>query len=170
MRAQGIAARNLCYTFFMTRPHPAGDPFQHPFGTLSHYYGDIVRSLFIAASVLAGISVPFFPDMYSAVVVCAPVVVVLLVLAGLMSPQARLIMILSAVAGALGVIFTELTAIGAYDAGYYTLFVVLELLALTFVLALYFAVKDVRAMLTNKIGKEDTDGPVSYDVPPDEVV
>lgn len=139
----------------MTLPHPAGDPYQHPFGTLRHYYGDVVRTIFVAVAIMVGVIVPFSSDLTTGVIVGAPAIVLLLVLAGLTSPHGRVVLALNAIAAGLGVVLTQAIALGAYARELYPLFAFLEFMSVLLMIALYFSVKTVRASVSHKIGKVD---------------
>lgn len=139
----------------MTLPHPAGDPFQHPFGTVAHYYGDIVRALFVAAAIMAGVAIPFSGELTTGAIIGAPAIVILLVLAGLTNPHGKTIVTLDAVVSAAGVVFTQLLALSAYSQEYFPLFAFLEAISIVFMAALYFSVKTLRAMAAHKVGKAD---------------
>lgn len=137
----------------MTLPHRAGDPYQHPFGTLRHYYGDVVRVFFVAVAILTGLSIPFSGDIAAAVLSGVPAIVVLLVLAGLTNPHGKIVLILNVLASAAGLIFTQLIALSSYAGENYIFFALFEFMSVLLMAALYFSVKNVRAMVTNKIGR-----------------
>lgn len=139
----------------MTLPHPAGDPYQEPFGTVPHYYGDAVRMIFVAVSVMIGLTVPFSGDIAVAVLSGAPAIVALLVLAGLTSPHGKLVLILNVFASGAGVIISQIIALSAYTHENLVPFVVFEFMSVLLMAALYFSVKNVRALLTRKIGHID---------------
>jgi hypothetical protein len=139
----------------MTLPHPAGDPYQEPFGTVRHYYGDAVRMIFVAVAILIGLTVPLSGDIAVAVLSGAPVIVGLLVLAGLTHPHGKIILFLNVLASGAGVILSQIIALAAYAQENLVLFVLFEFISVLLMAALYFSVKNVRALLTRKIGHID---------------
>lgn len=139
----------------MTLPHDAGDPFRYPFGTLEHYYGDAVRMLFLAIAILIGAAVPFSGELRTGALIGAPSIVALLVLAGLTNPHGKVILALNALAAGTGVVLSQLIALAAYAAESYPFFALMEFISVLLMVALYFSIKTVRAMATNKIGKID---------------
>ena len=143
----------------MSKIHPIpGDPYIHPFGSVYHFYGDVVRQLFIAAAILIGISVPFSGDIPFAIFVGVPSIIILVVLAGLSNPHGKLILILTAVAAGAAVLIAETLAVYAYASDRLILFAILEAIVLLCLAAMYFSIKDVRAMMMNRIGHFDTAG------------
>lgn len=143
------------YTSHMTLPHGPGDPYQYPFGTVQHYYGDIVRVLFVAVAIMTGVAVPFIGNVLAGAYVGAPAIVALLVLAGLTNPLGRTVLVLDAIVSGFGVILTQLVAIAAFSNGLFPLFAFLEFMSFLLMVALYFSVKTVRAMMAHKIGRPD---------------
>lgn len=137
----------------MTVPHPAADPFRYPFGTLSHYYGDTVRALFLAVAVMVGIAIPFSGELRMGALIGAPSIVALLVLAGLTNPHGKVVLILNALFAGAGVVFTQLIALAAYGAGGYPFFAFIECMSVILMVALYLSIKNVRAMASHRIGK-----------------
>ena len=119
-----------------------------------HYYGDIVRRLFIGAVAAIVISAPFFGG---AIPLLLPLEVIgavaLVILAALTNPKNKTVMIADAGAAAFGIVLYETTALYSYSKGDIWTFLAHEALVLTFVFALYFSTKTVRAMLLGYIGK-----------------
>ncbi len=139
----------------MTLPHPAGDPFRYPFGTLSHYYGDAVRLLFLAVAVMVGVAIPFSGELRMGALIGAPSIVVLLVLAGLTNPHGKIVLVMNAIVAGAGVVFTQLIALAAYGAGGYPFFAFIECMSVLLMVSLYLSIKNVRAMAAHKIGRVD---------------
>ncbi len=128
---------------------------QHPFGTVRHYYGDAVRILFVAAAILTGVAIPLSGELQSGIVLGAPIIVALLVLAGLTNPHGRSVLIANAIASGLGVVISQYIAIQAYDQDFFSFFAFMEFISILMMAALYFSVKNVRAMASHKIGQID---------------
>jgi hypothetical protein len=123
-----------------------------------HYYGDIVRRIFIGAAAAIVIFAPFFGGNVLLLPFEIIGAVVLVILAGLTTPKNMSIMIVNAVAAALGVVIYETTALYAYSNGDVWTFLAHETLVVTFVFALYFSMKTVRAMQLGQIGKHSKPG------------
>jgi len=125
-------------------------------GTIPHYYGDAVRTLFVLAAVLIGISIPFTADVVTSVTFAGPVMVALLVLAGLLSPHTQFVIVLSAIMAGLGVVVAQLVALSSYVGENGALFAFYEAISILFMASLYFSVKTVRAHITHKLGRSET--------------
>lgn len=127
--------------------------------TIPHYYGDYVRSVFVVIGALMLILAPIFsnsaPQLLPFQIGGA---IILVFLAGLTSPKKQWVMILNACAAAAGIVVFESVALAAYDAGAWISFIALEVVTISFLVALYFSVKTVRAMFQGKIGKRSTFG------------
>ena len=122
---------------------------------IPHYYGDIVRQLFMGLVVLMLIGSPFYTTeievQFPLIAVGALIIVAL---AGLTNPLKRWVMwVDTSVAGA-GVIIYETLAVVAYREINAASFVLAQAIAIIFVVAFYFSMKTLRAMLLNQIGKE----------------
>ncbi len=139
----------------MTLPYPAGHPSQFPFGQIRHYYGDVVRALFIALAILCGVSIPAVGELQATAPIGVLVILVLLILAGLTSPHGRVVLVLNAVAAGFVLVGAQITALEQYSQEFYVSFALLEAISVVSMVALYFSVKTVRAMYAEKIGKED---------------
>lgn len=121
-----------------------------------HYYGDTVRVIFIAIAVLVGIAVPLTGNMEAGIAFGGPTIILLVVLAGLTHPHGSAILTLNAIVSAVGLFLAEMFAIAAYSAENVPAFIALEVVAVLFLAALYFSVKNVRALLTGRIGRSDS--------------
>jgi hypothetical protein len=124
---------------------------------IPHYYGDYVRSFFIATAVLSFIATPLWGDLLPfGIIPQVGAAVLLVILAGVTTARNMPIMVLNAVYAAISVILLESYAIKLYHAQSTQLFIAREAGVLLMLAALYFSVKTVRAMLTGKLGHEDT--------------
>ena len=139
----------------MTLPHPARDPYRQPFGSVNHYYGDVVRMLFVAVAIMIGVAVPFSGELRMGALIGAPSIVALLVLAGITNPHGKMVLVLNALIAGAGVIFTQLVALSAFGAQQYPFFAFIECMSVLLMAALYLSIKTVRAMAAHKIGKVD---------------
>ena len=121
---------------------------------IPHYYGDYVRMLFLATALLIFVGIPFwghlipFGTMFEVVSG-----IILIVLAGLINPHSKWVMIVSAVVAGLGAFLLELSAISFHAQHSMELLVAREVGAIMLVTALYFSVKTVRAMMQGKVGE-----------------
>jgi len=121
---------------------------------IEHYYGDIVRQLFLIAAVLILMSIPLYAELLPyALAVQTLVVVVVAIFAALTNPFKKWILVGDAVIAVLGLLAFEVAAISAYVEKMYLLFAAREALALVFLFALYFSVKTVCAMWLHQLGK-----------------
>lgn len=122
--------------------------------SIPHYYGDYVRMLFLGTAILIFIGIPFwghlipFGTMFEVVSG-----IILIVLAGLINPHSKWVMILSAIVAGLGAFLLELSAISFHTQHSIELLIAREVGAIMLVVALYFSVKTFRAMTQGKIGE-----------------
>jgi hypothetical protein len=129
---------------------------------IPHYYGDIVRGLFITIALAILVSSALYSRAISAALLL-PIVgsMVLITLAALTNPHSKAIMRLNAVASGVGVVVFEVWALTALSSGTLVGFVLFEATAILFVFAFYFSMKTLRSMLMNLLGKEEiSDEPI----------
>lgn len=117
---------------------------------IPHYYGDVVRALFIFGAALMLVSLPFFRlETPISVPASLAVIAVLGLAAGLTNPREMWVAALDAIISLAAVVFFGYFAVAAYAA--YSprsvFFWINQVLALNFLIALYYAAKTVRAML-----------------------
>lgn len=121
--------------------------------SLQHYYGDIVRYLFLAAGILMLIGLPIFQDYINLPVlisVCS--IAILGIAAGLTNPQQMISATANFVIAVAGFIIFAYNAVIAYGAEITDDKFLLSnvVLAVLFLFALYFSMKTLRArLLTN---------------------
>ena len=120
---------------------------------ISHYYGDYVRQLFVAAAAVTFIAIPLFGDLlpYGTFfqVACA---IVAVLLGGLTNPHGKIVLWVDALFSGLGVLYLEATAITFYPTQSTELFLAREAAAILLLFAFYFSVKTVRSMSQGKVG------------------
>src|SRR3989344_3610993 len=122
--------------------------------TVPHYYGDIVRQLFIAGALLILIGAPFYADTLSVELPYEMVAaLVLAALAALVNPHSKPLLLANAVAAGVCLLVYEHWALTQYDTSTWTQFILRELIALIFLIAFYFSLKTVRAFILRQIGK-----------------
>ena len=117
---------------------------------MRHYYGDVVRALFLVAAVIIFLGIPLahaLPTPLLTVIIAATLLTTFF--AGLTNPRQSWVALCDALIAAVGCLFFELIAIQAYSAAGTILnpaFYVLQVLAVDFLLAFYFSVKTVRGL------------------------
>jgi|SRR3989344_6923238 len=124
-----------------------------------HYYGDIVRKLFVLGGVVMLVTEPFFTDFLPVSVFVSLVIIVFLgIFAGLTSPRHRWVQIVNMLIAAVAVFVFEYYAIDIYlRMGLYGIktggfFWVNQALAVIFFAALYFGSKTLRGRLGGRDG------------------
>ena len=112
-----------------------------------HYYGDIVRSLFIIVGIAMLITLPILK---TEVPVSVPISIILVlvvgVVAGLTSPQHRWVMVADAVIALCGVVIFEYAAANLSEL-WGVFFWANQFLAIIFFIALYYSAKSLRWMV-----------------------
>ncbi len=116
--------------------------------TYAHYYGDIVRRLFLTAAVIMLVTLPYVSSQLSTPLSIIGIVAIGF-FAGLMNPISHWpVYVNTAIAGGAVVIF-EAYAVNFYQTSSLTggLFLINQVLAILFLLAFYFSTKTIRAMV-----------------------
>ncbi len=98
----------------------AGDNFSYnPFSwqNIPHYWGDVVRVLFVLAAALSIVAIPLLGDLlpYGSLVEIVGAVI-LVVFAALTNPHSQSIMAINAIVAAVGVVLYEQAAVALYFA------------------------------------------------------
>jgi hypothetical protein len=110
-----------------------------------HYYGDVVRRLFLLSALLMTITLPFFAAEIPGPFELSIFVIPLLVLAaGLTSPSQTWSHFLNTFLAVAGSIVFEYYAVLSYQASDQKYFAVNQILTVLFLFATYFSVKTVR--------------------------
>lgn len=129
---------------------------------IPHYYGDYVRSLFIAMAVLSFVVVPLWGDLLPfGIIPQIGASVLLVLLAGFTSARNFYLMLVNATVAGVSVVLLETFAIIRHPFDGVQLFVAREFGVLLMLTALYFSVKTLRSMMDGKIGH--TDSPLEFD-------
>ena len=112
-----------------------------------HYYGDIIRKLFIAAGIVMLVTLPANQD-YLPIPLYVAVVgsIIFILLAGLMNPMHRVTLMLSSLAALVGLFLFEWYAVQGWNEMHRVFFVSNQILAILFLFASYYGVKSVRGM------------------------
>jgi hypothetical protein len=115
---------------------------------VEHYYGDIVRGCFAFASfILLGTMLIDWRLLNLYLIVGVAGTAALVVLAGLTNPKSLHVLMVEAAVSALSFIFFEYAAIGAFQTVQVfssPTFLLRQLLAILFLIALYYSIKSIR--------------------------
>ena len=135
-------------------------PWMYGWSRISHYYGDSVRQILLAAAALMLVGMPFYTDDLSVempfIVIAA---VVLVIVAALTSPMKSAFISADVIVSGVGLIIFEIWAILGYGESTVLQFVLREALAILFLFALYFSSKTLRSMLLNQICSRNSKKP-----------
>ncbi len=116
----------------------------------THYYGDLVRKLFLLSATLMIITLPFMST-YIEVPIYVSILAALFIsiFAGITNPLQRWVAFLNLIVSFLGAFIFEMAAIGGYTTYSVThrAFWVNQIEAVIFMFALYYTTKTVRGML-----------------------
>lgn len=116
----------------------------------AHYYGDIVRKLFLSASIIMICTGPFFTDLIGiSFIISIIAVMIIAFLAGLQSPNKDWVTYINTIVAATASSLFQYKAISYYITSTpYTIswlfFTVNQLLAVLFFIALYYSSKTMR--------------------------
>jgi hypothetical protein len=128
-------------------------------GAVPHYYGDIVRHLFMGTAALMLIAAPFYADTLR---IELPFEIAgalaLVALAALANPHRKSVFIGSAVVSGTGVIIYATWALYTYGSSTPAQFILRQLIAVLFLIAFYFSIKTVRAFILDRVGKDEVPG------------
>ena len=115
---------------------------------IPHYYGDVVRILFLIAGVIILLSLPFYNGLIPINTSVSTVCVILLAFgAAIVNPQHMWIVLVNTVIAAVALAIFEYYAVVGYGVEETILVIVRQLLAVLFLFALYYSGKTLRAML-----------------------
>lgn len=115
-----------------------------------HYYGDIVRKLFLIASFIMICTVPFFTELIGVPFIISIIAIIIIAfLAGWQSPNKNWITRINTIAAAVGFGLFQYKTISYYLASTpftisWLFFTVNQLLAILFFIALYYSSKTMR--------------------------
>jgi Zn-dependent protease with chaperone function len=128
----------------------------HRHGVVYHYYGDVVRRLFLAGGVVILSTLPFVWSISPILTLLGALIVVGLVFqAGVTTPSKEWTAYANTIISGIALVVFEYSAIFnyiRYDRGgaYVALFYFAQALAVIFFFAMYFASKTMRAMILNE--------------------
>lgn len=120
-------------------------------GPTLHYYGDIVRALFIGAGLIMLVTLPFLGDLVPVpYFVSIILIVAIVVFAGLTNPKQKWINYVNSFISVIAFAVFEYYSIKAYSVAGGTLFLVVnQILAIIFFIALYYSIKSMRGKIEN---------------------
>ena len=122
---------------------------------IRHYYGDIVRQLFVAVAALMLIAAPLYADsVRGQMPFIAAAALFMVGLAAFTSPHNKTVMMLNVVVSGAAIVLYEAWALLGYQDGAPIAFVLREAVVVVLLGAFYFSTKTWRAMLTDQIGRE----------------
>ncbi len=122
---------------------------KNKYGMPHHYYGGLVRKLFIFAAFVMIATLPFFNNNLSLPPFFSIISIIILGLAaGLLEPRNKLAFVCNLIISILGVLIFEYYAIATYQVRSFTdaQFLVNQLLAIIFLFALYNSTKTLRSL------------------------
>jgi hypothetical protein len=118
----------------------------------AHYYGDVVRSSFLAIGIVLAVTILVDIQLITVYLVVGVVgILALVVLAGMTNPRSPRLIQSEALISGIGFVFFEYMAIAAFHASQTfadPVFFLRQLLAVLFLIALYFGVKSVRGTIS----------------------
>lgn len=120
---------------------------------LKHYYGDVVRTLFLAAAVIMLLTLPFLdPRLPVPVSLSILAILIIGIIAGVTNPVKKSTAIVNTGISAIALTVFEYYAVKTYLAASFSnlMFFVNQILALIFLFAIYYSTKTLRAMLLEK--------------------
>lgn len=129
------------------------DVFEFP--RVSHYYGDAVRVLFIAAAVLMVVGAPFYTSDFENVQSIIFGVIAIVALAALTNPKNFFFVMADAVASGIGLGIYGKWALEGYGRDEPVAFVLRGAVAVIFLFTFYYSLKTVRAMMLHQVGKHE---------------
>jgi len=119
---------------------------------IPHYFGNVVRRLFILNGAIVLLALPFFPNFLPLPsLVSTTAVVFLIIFAAMTNPMLPTINKTNVVISAVGLIIFENMAIASYGNVVIEQSLVYQALAVSFFFSLYFGVKTFRAMAIGQL-------------------
>jgi O-antigen ligase len=127
---------------------------------IPHYYGDLVRALFVGTAVALIVGDAFFNGAMLPMSIGAQlgVVIVFILLAALTNPHGPAVMFVNAFAAAVGAFIFESFAIPRQASESAVLFLLQELAALFLIFAFYYSIKTLRAFGAGLLGRYTPQG------------
>jgi hypothetical protein len=142
----------------MMKPMTTLNPgMRHPEPAIPHYYGDVVRILMIFGVGLMLLGIPFASSEFKVfipleIALSLPIVA----LAAFTNPWQSMIVAGDVLFSGVMAVFFEIAAYMSYERDELVPFVLYAAIGLLFLLAFYFSVKTLRAMMLHQVGKQTT--------------
>ncbi len=121
-----------------------------------HYYGDVVRFLFLLAAVIMLVTLPFLnPNLPVPLILSILIILTIGLVAGVTNPLQKSTSAITTGISSIALVVFEYYAVTTYLASSFTnlLFIVNQTLVLIFLFALYYSTKTLRAKLIEKDNK-----------------
>ncbi len=139
--------------------------------SVPHYYGDVVRWLFMTAAAVILLTHPFYANMLRIELPFTLAgAVILVALAALTNPHNKGVIAADVIAAGVGMVIYQGWALSQYDSSTILEFALRQVVAVLFMASLYFSLKTLRAMVLGKIGRKYEPGEFSKDADEEEVV
>lgn len=130
-----------------------GTPLFSKIPAVPHYHGDAIRKLFVACALLSLFVIPLWGNLLPFGLMFELGTIILLVLfAGLTNPHGKFILALDTLIAGTGAFLLEAAAIDFYGTESIMLFIAREIAAILLLLAFYFSVKTLRALMLGQVG------------------
>lgn len=145
---------------------PTYEPLVFRFPVIPHYYGDVIRILFLVAAALISIGAPFYTqDLKIELPVLIAATIALACFAALTSPLKTIVMLLDCLISGVGFVIFQLWVLDNFSEATQLATLLREVIAIVFILAFYYSIKTFRAMLMHEVGEH---GGYPYRVPREE--
>lgn len=119
---------------------------------IPHYYGDIVRRLFLMGGVVILIALPINNGVLPVhISITSFLVVIMIIFAAITNPFQKWVAVVNVWISGFAVLLFEFLAVVSYSNDEAQLFVIRQTLSLIFFFALYYSSKTLRAMLLKQI-------------------
>lgn len=136
-----------------------GTPLFSKIPAVPHYHGDAIRKLFVACALLSLFVIPLWGNLLPFGLMFELGTIILLVLfAGLTNPHSTLVLALDTLIAGTGAFLLEAAAIDFYGTESIMIFIAREIAAILLLLAFYFSVKTLRAVLLHQVGHTSRPG------------
>lgn len=119
---------------------------------IPHYYGDIVRRLFLVSGAVILIALPINNEVLPVhISITTALVIVMIIFAAITNPFQKWVAVVNVWMSGFAVLLFEFLAVVGYADDEMQLFMIRQILSLLFFFALYYSSKTLRAMLLRQI-------------------
>ena len=120
--------------------------------TKAHYYGDVVRQLFLASGILILLTMPIYKQILPIdFIVITFFVVVLALAAGVTTPSQKWIIVVDTIISMIFLLTFQYFSFTYYAYDSFIIFLIRQLIAIIFLFSLYYSVKTLRAICLHQI-------------------